>query len=497
MFTDIIRGFADVFTLEIFAALVIGSIVGLIIGALPGLSANMAVALTVPLTFTMEPVVGISLLSAIYCSGIYGGSISAILLGIPGTISSFATTFDGYPMNLKGRSNEALGIATVASVLGGLFSATILMLLAPQLAEYALRFGPSEYFAITLLGLACLASVGRGSVCKSLISGVFGLLVATVGMDPTTGTLRFTFNNAELMDGIGLVPALTGVFGVLAVIKLAEHANTGTDLHDIPKVGSIWIGWKKVRKLMPTMMRGSVIGTITGIIPGIGTSVATVVAYDVEKKVSKTPEEFGRGKEEGVAAPESANNSLTGGSMIPLLALGIPGNATSALFLGALLIHGISTGPTMFTNNGNVVYALFAAFFMTNILMGPICILLLKYIRLALTLDERLLGGAIIAFCMTGIYSIESKPMDILIMVIFGVLGYFFYKVKIPTSPMIIGLALGSLAEKSLWQALTINNGSVSFFWQRPITAVVMAVSILSFLLPFFSGILKKKRILK
>lgn len=495
MINHIMEGFGTLFTLWNIFILVAGTLVGLIIGALPGLTGNMAIALMVPVTFGMDATSGLTLLTAIYCSSIFGGSISAILLGIPGTISSFATTLDGYPMALKGQAGAALGNATISSVFGGLFSSVVLMSLTTVLAEFALTFGPAEYFAVAILGLSCIASIGGKSLTKGLLSGFLGLFIACIGMDPQLGIKRFTFGSVNLLGGITMVGALIGLFGVVSVLKSAEKAQKLAEkTSKMPDVGSTWIGWKMCLQLLPTWLRGSVIGTIVGIIPGAGTNVATFLAYDIEKKISKDPESFGEGNPKGVAAPESANNGVTGGSLVPLLALGVPGNATSALFLSALMLQGLATGPTLFTDHANVVYALFLAFFLANIIMAPLGLFLLRYMKTILSVPESLLGGIILAFCVTGVFSISSNPFDVLVLIIFGVVGYLFYKFDVPSAPLIVCLVLGTMAESNLRQALVASGNSYSFMWTRPITAAVLLISVGSFFAPIITKMMKAMR---
>ena len=495
MMNNLLMGFSTLFTPMNMLILVAGTFVGLIIGALPGLTGNMAIALMVPVTFSMDPISGLTLLTAIYCSAIYGGSISAILLGIPGTLSSFATTLDGYPMALKGQAGKALGVSTISSVFGGLFSAVVLMSLTTVLAEFALTFGPAEYFAVAVLGLSCIASIGGKSLTKGLLSGFLGLFVACIGMDPQLGVKRYTFGSINLLGGVTMVAALIGLFGIVSVLKNAEKAKKNKKFgKQMPDVGSVWIGWKMCLQLLPTWLRGAIIGTVVGIIPGAGTNVATFLAYDIEKKISKDPESFGTGNPKGVAAPESANNGVTGGSLVPLLALGVPGNATSALFLGALMLQGLATGPVLFTEHGDIVYALFLAFFLANIVMAPLGLFLLRYMKTILSVPESLLGGIILAFCVTGVFSLSSNPFDVLTVIAFGVLGYIFYKFDMPTAPLIVCLVLGSMAERNLRQALVANAGTYSFLWTRPITVVVLLVSIASFFFPVISNMVKALR---
>ncbi len=490
--SNVLLGLQTVISPMVLLFLLLGCVVGLVIGALPGLTGNMAIALMVPLTFGMEPSVGLAFLSAIYCSSIYGGSISAILLGIPGTISSFATTLDGYPMAKQGKAGKALGTATMASVFGGLFSAVVLLFLTPVLAEFALRFGPGEYFAVALLGIACITSISGDNIPKGLLSGMIGLLIAVIGMDPQNGVPRLTFGNMNLLGGISLVASLIGIFGVVSVLKTAEACRQEKSSQAMPEVDNVWIGWKECFRQLPTWIRGSVIGTIVGIIPGAGTNVATFMAYDTEKKLSKDPESFGQGNPIGVAAPESANNAVTGGSLVPLLALGVPGNSTSALFLGAIMIHGMQTGPVFFTEHPDVIYGLFLSIIVENIIMAPLGIFILRYMKKILSVPEELLSGIILAFCVTGVYAIATNPFDVLVLIVFGLIGYFCYKFKIPTAPMIVAMVLGSMTENNLRQALVASKGSWNFLYTSPVTLIIVLIAAASFFFPFIAAQMKK-----
>ncbi len=495
--SNILLGLQTVASVNVLLFLVVGCVVGLVIGALPGLTGNMAIALMVPMTFGMEPSVGLAFLAAIYCSSIYGGSISAILLGIPGTISSFATTLDGYPLAKKGKAGLALGTSTMASVFGGLFSAIVLMFLTPCWPRWHLKFGPGEYFAVSLLGIACITSISGDNIPKGLLSGMIGLLIAVIGMDPQNGYPRLTFGNMNLLSGIGLVPSLIGLFGVVSVLKTAEACKRAKASNTMPEVDNVWIGWKECLHQLPTWIRGSVIGTIVGIIPGTGTNVATFMAYDMEKKMSKDPESFGKGNVIGVAAPESANNAVTGGSLVPLLALGVPGNSTSALFLGAIMIHGMRTGPVFFTEHPDVIYGLFIAIIIANIIMAPLGIFILRYMKTILSVPEELLAGIILAFCVTGVFAIATNPFDVLVLIIFGLIGYFCYKFTIPTAPMIVAMVLGSMTENNLRQALVASKGSWDFLYKQPITLTVLIIAIGSFFFPFIAAKVKKMRAAK
>lgn len=488
----LIAGLEVVFSMQALLAIFIGTVIGLIIGALPGLNGNMAIALLLPITFNMDPAIGIILLASIYCASCYGGSFSAILLGIPGTVSSIVTVFDGYPMACSGNASRALIIATLSSAFGGIFSNAVLTIAAPQLAFQALKFGPAEYFALAVLGLSTLASVGS-SPLRGLISGVFGLIIACVGMEPQTGFMRFTFRNINLMEGIPFIPALIGFFGVVSVLKIAESEQVQESKIELPKINKIFLEASLIKRLLPTWFRSAVLGTGIGILPGAGTSIATFLAYDYSRRTSKTPEAYGKGIEEGIAAPEAANNGVVGGSLVPMLALGVPGNSTAALMLGALMIHGLRPGPMLFKEQPAVAYSFLISMFLANIFMVPLGLYMSRYMSLILNIPVSLLGGLIMAFCTVGTYSIKNSVFDILIMAIFGVMGYIFEKVEIPTSPIILALVLGPMMESSLHQALIISGGSYSFLYNKPITLIIMLISIWSFCAPLLKAKKNKK----
>lgn len=475
--------------------IIFSTILGLTVGALPGINGTMAMGLLAPLTFTMSPVNGVAMIAAIYCASAYGGSISAILLGIPGTISSMATVFDGHPMARQGKAGEALGIATMSSVVGGLISVIALIFLTKPLAEQALKFSPSAYFALAILGLTCIIGLGGKNLYKGLISAVLGLLISTIGIQPQTGAQRFTFGNPYLLQGIPMMPALIGLFGVLSIINLSgTAAQEDSTEKPLPSVSKTWIGWDGCKRLFKTWIRGSVIGTIVGIIPGTGASIATFVSYDMEKKTSKTPELFGQGIPEGIAAPESANNAITGGSLVPLLALGIPGNASSVFVLTALMVHGIKIGPNFITDNPSLAYGLFIAMIIANIIMAPLGILIAKYAARILFIPQSLMVGVIGALCMLGSYTISNSIFDPMVAIVFGVIAYILSLVEVPTAPLILGMILGPMMESNLQQALVISRGSFNFVYKDTITLVILLIAALSLLYPYISKAIKGVR---
>lgn len=370
----------NIFEPQALFTLFAGTIAGLIVGALPGLSSTMGVALAIPLTFGMDPKLGLMLLGAVYCSSVYGGSLTAILLRTPGTDASIATTFDGFPMTQQGLAGKAIGISTTASLVGGLISAVALLFIAPFLARMALKFGPSEYFLVGIFGLSVIISVSSGSYLKGLIAGFFGLLIATTGMDNFTGYPRFIFNNDSLLDGIPILPALIGLFSLSQAIKIAvsEQKSIITNPGSLTISDRILPEKKDLQRTWKTILRSSIIGVIVGIMPGAGTSIASFISYNEAKRASKEPESFGKGNIEGVAAPEAANNAVTGGSLIPALTLGIPGNAVTAVFIGGLTIQGLIPGPNLFIKYGEITYTLILSLFLANIMFWVIGIAFAK-----------------------------------------------------------------------------------------------------------------------
>ncbi|WP_034632563.1 tripartite tricarboxylate transporter permease [Maridesulfovibrio bastinii] len=499
----ILASFVHLADPTVFMFLVAGVAVGLIIGSIPGLNDSITLAVLIPITFSMDPSYAFPLLVGIYCAACYGGSIPAILLRIPGTASSVITAMDGHEMSKKGQAGLALGISTTSSVFGGIVSSLILLFFAPILASYALRFGPPEYFALALMGLSTVAGMSKGKVVKSLLVCIFGLLIATVGISPLTGFSRFTFDSPNLFDGIPFIPMLIGLFGVTSVLELAEsiHAhkrrvNRGenVELH-IPKVGRILPSKAMMKRLLPTWCTSSAIGNIVGIIPGAGMLMAIYMAYDQASRRYKGKEKFGTGVPEGVAAPEAANNAVVASSMVPLLSLGVPGNSTSALFLGALLIQGLRPGPALFHDSPDIAYLIVASFLVANIIMAPMGIFLGKTLsRLIFKLPREILAAIISLLCLTGSYAIGNNVFDVWVAIAFGVVGYVFNKCGLPHSPLILAVVLGSMMERGLFQSLTLSHGSVMIFITRPISLVLLLGAALFILTPFIKAWFKRNK---
>ncbi len=469
----------SLFRLDVLLAVIGGTAGGIVIGAIPGLTATMAVALLIPVTFGMDPVVGLSMMGGVYSGGMYGGAISSILLSTPGTPAAAATAFDGYPMTRQGQGGTAIAVATVASFWGGIVSTFALLLLAPLLARFALRFGPPEYFLLALLGLASIVTLTSGNLLKGLISGVLGLVIASVGMDPINGYIRFSGGMVELYEGVSFMPALIGLFSISQILELTAESRIVQTLGADPsslKKASIPAG------LGGTILRGGLIGTIVGILPGAGATIAAFISYNFAKQFSSDPDSFGKGNPHGVAAAESANNGCVGGSLVPLLTLGIPGNSVAAALMGGLMIQGLVPGPELFSRFGAVTYGFILSLFLANI-----CFLIMGlygaplFARVAMV-PNSLLIPVITVLSVVGSYAINNSLFDVWLMLAFGIGGYFLHRAGFSLGAIVLGLILGPIAELGFGQSLIISQGSPVIFFNRPICLVLwVMVAILLF----------------
>lgn len=465
--------------LAMFAA----TVVGVTIGCLPGLSAAMGVALLLPVTFGMDPATGLIVLGGIYCGAIFGGSISAILIHTPGTPASAATAIEGYQLTLRGQAAKALTVACFASFCGGLLSCLSLYFFSPILAQLAMKFKSPEYFWLSLFGLTIIAGVSSRSILKGLISGVLGLLLSTIGMDPMEGVPRFMFGQSTLYNGINTTCALIGLFSmsqvlILAERKIVERANA-TDFKD--KFG---ISKAEVRKISPTIIRSWLIGNIVGILPGAGASIACFMGYNEARRFSKHKEEFGKGSIEGVAGSEAANNAVTGGSLIPTLTLGIPGESVTAVLMGGLIIHGLQPGPELFTTYAGMTYTFFAGFVLVQFFMLGIGLLGCKGFARISRLSDAILIPSIFLLCVVGSYAIHNNYIEVIIMMIFGIIGYLARKFDLNAAAIVLGLILGPIGEKGLRRSLLISDGDPSILFSTPICWALIALCIVGVLSP-------------
>ncbi len=466
----------------------LGVVAGTVIGSLPGLTATMAVAVLVPITFTMEPSSALIMMGAIYTGAIYGGAYSAILLNTPGTPSAIATTFDGYPMAKQGKGDLAITLACIASVTGGLVGATFLLLLAPPLAEVALAFGPVEYFWLAIFGLTLISALSEGNLLKGLIGACFGLLLACVGVAEISADIRFTFGNQVLIGGIETVSALIGLYCIPVLIDLVATPDRHLKVTHVPRgfrfLEALAISWKHKFSLL----RSSVIGTLVGILPGAGGSIAGLVAYSEARRSSSRSEHFGHGEPEGVMATESANNATVGGGFIPTLVLGIPGTPPDAVILGALLIQGIRTGPSLFVEGASIVYTFIYGLFLATFLMLPVGLVIGRYAYKAIiTIPKAMLVPTVAFMTVIGTYAIRNSISDIVIMILLGVVGWILNRYGFSPSPIVLGLILGSIAEQGFVQAWTIGAATGALpkmFFGRPISLVIIAFILISLFYP-------------
>jgi putative tricarboxylic transport membrane protein len=473
----------DVFTPINLLAIVAGVFAGLLIGGLPGLTANLGVALLLPVTFGMDVAPALLMLSSLYTAAIYGGSFAAILLHTPGTSASAATAIDGFALTQRGEFNKALRIATFSSVVGGVASALALLLIAPPLSRLSLAFGPSEYFMLAVFGLTVIGTLASGNIVKGLIAGVAGLWLSTVGADLDSGFPRYTFGIFALLSGINFVPAVIGLFSMSQALLMCEEALKSIQQEQVgarerwrflPRLAEL-------KRISPTMARSSVIGVLVGILPGAGGDIGSWVSYNEAKRFSKTPDEFGKGSIIGISASETANNAVTGSSLIPLLTLGIPGSATAAILLGALIIHGLLPGRTLFTDHADVTYTVIFGFLLANVVMGIVGMSIGRYMAKLARLPNYVLIPMIIALSVVGSYSLGNNFFDVQTMLIFGLLGYLMRKGGFPPAPMILGLILGPIAETGFRQSVVLARGNVvEYILSSPISLVLFAATLLS-----------------
>ena len=466
----------------ILAVIVAGTVIGIVVGALPGISGSTTTALLLPLTITMGPIAAIAFLGAIYCAANYGGSITAILVNTPGDPSASATAIDGYPMALRGEAGRALGMSAVASAVGGIFSVVVLIVAAPLLARAAYSFGPPEYFALAVFGLSMVAAIGGESGIKNLIAGAFGVLLATVGIDLTTGVERFTFGVSEFSEGVGFVPALVGLFAIGEL--LAQAGQLGTRVQAVVLDAVRLPTRADFRRCARAITVSSVVGTFIGILPALGATTAALIAYSETKRWSRHKEEFGKGAIEGVAGPEAANNAAVGGAMVPTLALGIPGSTTSAIILAGLVVQGIRPGPHLFTEQPALLYAVFASMLAANLIYLVLGLWAAKLFARLSVVPPAFLWPAVFVLSLIGAYAPNQSMFDVWTMLAFGALGFLFRRYGFSPAPLIIGMVLGRMVEETFKQSLLIFDGDATRFLGRPIVVALFAVILAGFLAP-------------
>ncbi len=468
-----------------------GVFVGIVFGALPGLTATMTIAVFIPFTFGVPAVQSFAFLLGLYSGAVYGGSVSAILINIPGTPSAIATGFDGYPMCQQGRAGEAIGISTIASGLGGLMSVFVLAFAAPLIAGIALKFSAEEYVGITLIGLSIIAIISPGSTVKGLMAGTLGLIIGIVGLDPMGSYPRMVFNRPELFDGVSEIPVMIGMYGLSEMfiqISDEQHIKVVTQ-----KIKNVLPSFKQVVSLVPTIFRSSVVGVAIGAVPAAGGSIASLVAYGQEKRFSRKSHLLGTGIPEGIAAPEAANNASTGGALIPMMTLGIPGDPMTAVLMGGLVIQGLRPGPLLFQEQMPFVSSIFISLLLSVVFMTVLGLIGAQYFSRLISTPKRFLMPAIMLFCLIGSYSINNSMFDIGVLIVSGIVGFGLRKFGFPVAPVILGLILGPMFESNLRRSLMLSRGNWSTFVTRPISLAFILIALLVLVGPSLLHIFRRR----
>ena len=481
--------FADPYLLLL---ILVTTIFGVIIGALPGLGATTGAALLLPFTLTMEPVAAITVLTTIYVSATFAGAITAILINTPGTPAAAATCFDGFPLAQRGEAGRALGIAVVASTIGGIFSVIVLSIAAPLMARVAYEFRPPEYFALTLFGLSMLASISSGGAVRNLIGGLFGVWLATIGADQVTSVERFMFGNYNLYEGLNFIPVMIGLF---AMSELLVQSNRLNRVVETVKMKAVQLpSMLDYKKIWKTVLRSCGIGTFIGVLPAEGATVASMIGYSEAQRWSKTPEEFGKGSVEGVAGAEAANNAATGGAMVPTLVLGIPGSATTAVILVGLMVHGLRPGPYLFTEQVDKVYAIFGAMLVANIMFFFLGLWAAKLFARVSLVPRAILWPIVFMLSLVGAYSLNQAMMDVALVLIFGFVGYLMRRFGFSVAPVAIGLILGKMVETNLQNSLKIYDGQWWMIFAQPLALLFIILAVLGLMRPVISAHLAKRK---
>jgi putative tricarboxylic transport membrane protein len=484
MFELLLSGLGATLAWAPLAAIVGGIVLGIMVGAMPGLSPSMGVALLVPFTYGMSPMLALILLVAIYIGASYGGSITAITINAPGTGSAVVTAFDGYPLTQQGRAATALGVSIVVSTVAGIIGTFVLIFFSVPLAAVAVRFHPAEYFAIAAFGLATISSLAGADWRKAFVAAMLGLLINTVGTDPISGAERFTFNITPLSDGFMLIPALIGLFALSEVFVAVEQRNF--KVAQLDGVGSAWPRLRDYWKLRFVTLRSSLIGTLIGIFPGAGAIIAAYISYDISRRLSKEPEQYGKGSIEGVAAAEGANSGSVGGAMVPLLTLGIPGSATTAVLVGAMMIHKLTPGPQLFISNPGLIYGIFGAMLLANVALLVIGLAGSRLWIKVTVVPKKVLFTLVTMMVVVGAYAVRNSMFDVLCCLGFGILGWVLKRYQYPVAPVILGMVLGSIAETNFRRAIMMDGASV--FFTRPLSVIILTLALLSFLVPLWSA---------
>ncbi|MCC6869528.1 MAG: tripartite tricarboxylate transporter permease [Burkholderiales bacterium] len=491
LLSNLALGFSVAITLQNVLYAFIGALLGTLIGVLPGIGPVPTIAMLLPITYALPPVSALIMLAGIYYGAQYGGSTTAILVNLPGESSAVVTCLDGYQMARQGRAGKALAVAAIGSFIAGTFATMLIAAFAPPLADVALKFGPAEYFSLMVLGLIAAVVLASGSLVKAIGMIVLGLLLGIVGTDVNSGLQRYSFGIAELSDGIGFVTVAMGLFGFAEIIINLEHREKREVF--TKGVSNLMLKWDEFKQALPAILRGTGLGSVLGILPGGGALLSAFASYTVEKKLAKDPSRFGKGAIEGVAGPESANNAGAQASFIPMLTLGIPPNAVMALMVGAMTIHSIQPGPQVMTSNPQLFWGLIASMWIGNLMLIVLNLPLIGIWVKLLQVPYRLLYPAILLFCCIGVYSINNNVFDVFLTAIFGILGWLFVKLECEPAPLLLGFILGPMMEENLRRALLLSRGDATVFFTRPISAVMLAMSIALILIIVAPSIRKKR----
>ena len=487
IFTNLALGFAVAFKLTNLVACFIGVFIGTLVGVLPGIGPVSAMALLLPVTLSSSPEAGIIMMAGIYYGSMYGGSTTSILVNIPGEAASVVTCLDGHELAKQGRAGPALGMAALGSFFAGTVAIVLLMLVAPTLARVAVAFGPPEYFSLMVLGLTILSFMTQGSIAKALLMACIGIVLGLIGLDQITGGPRLTFDRMELVDGIGLVPVVMGLFGVAEILSNLEKVMKREVIQ--ARVGSLWPSREDWRVSKGPLTRGTLLGFFLGILPGGGAVIASFASYAIEKKLSKTPERFGKGAMEGVAGPEAANNAAAGGAFIPLLTLGIPPNVVMALLLGAFIVHGLQPGPLMMVQNPQVFWGIVASMYLGNVMLLILNMPLIGLWVQVLRVPYNILFPMILLFCIIGVFCSGNAAFDVLVMTLFGVLGYLFRKFGYEAAPLVLAFVLGPLLENNFRKSLLLSQGDFMVFVERPISLACLVLAALALVAAVLPGL--------
>ena len=488
----ILTGFQTALSLEAIMFVAIGVVVGTFIGMIPGLGPITAIAVMIPITFGMDPAAALIMMAGVYYGAMYGGSTSSILLNAPGVAGTVAAAFDGYPMAQQGKAGKALAISAIASFVGGTVSVILLMLLAPALSSVAVAFGPPAYFALMLMGLTAISSLSEGSTIKALLSAVIGFMIVTIGIDAQTGTQRFTFGNINLLEGIDFLVIALGLFALAEVCTLIINRKD-LNMNDAHKIGSLRLSKDDIKEMKGPMTRQSFLGFIIGVLPGAGATISSFIAYISEKKLSKKPDEFGKGSIRGLAAPETANNAATSGAFVPLLSLGIPGSGTTAVMLGAFIVLGVQPGPLLMTDRPEIFWGIIASMYIGNVFLLLLNLPLIPYLAKILLIPRPLLISLVIMFSTVGVYAISFNTFDLYMLLLFGIIGFLMRLFAFPAAPLILAFILGGMMEDSFRQSLTSSNGSLMVFVYDPIALTLLIIAGLTFVFPIVRQLRKRR----